>query len=153
MELDFSGVTADKTREWFSQRINCAQIAFAHGAYYLGFDIEDALKIASTFGGGMRCGGMCGAAIGALMAIGLKYGNSEPNDVEQVEILRAKQALYKEKFIEMHKHLNCVDLLGGLNYGNPDDRAQIMSSGITGTLCPQIVANACNILDEVLDND
>lgn len=153
MELDFSEITPEIVLERFGQKINCAQIAFAHGAHYLDFSATDALKIASTFGGGMRCGGMCGAVIGALMALGLKYGNSKPNDIEQVEILRAKQALYKEKFVELHNHLNCRDLLGGLNYGDPDDRAKIMSSGITGTLCPQLVASACDLLDEVLADD
>lgn len=153
MEPDFSEITTEIVKDLFAQKFNCAQIVFAHGAYYLGFDIESALKITTPFGGGIRCGGVCGAATGAFMSIGLKYGVSQPNDVEQARIAHAKQDLFKEKFIAIHQHINCADLLGGLSFGNPDDQAKIASSGITAKLCPQIVADACDILDEILADD
>ena len=72
MELDFSEITPDIVLEMFSQKFNCAQVVFAHGAHFLGLDMETALKIPAVFGGGMHQGNECGAVTGALMASGLK---------------------------------------------------------------------------------
>lgn len=153
MELDFTDMTPQNVLQKFSQKFNCAQIAFAHGAYFLGLDVDTALKIPAVFGGGMHHGNECGAVTGALMAIGLKYGNSEPNDAEQVAIALKKQAEFEEKFKARHQSIMCRDLLNGMDFGKPEDAPKIAKSGLTATLCPQIVADACDILDEVLADD
>lgn len=153
MELDFTDMTPQSVLEKFGQKFNCAQIAFAHGAYFLGLDTDTALKIPAVFGGGMHHGNECGAVTGALMAIGLKYGNSQPNDAEQVAVALKKQAEFEEKFKARHQSIMCRDLLNGMDFGKPEDVPKIAQSGLTATLCPQIVADACDILDEVLADD
>ncbi len=50
-------------------------------------DRETALKISDSFGGGMaRMGETCGAVNGALMVIGLKYGNTKAGDKQAKEM-------------------------------------------------------------------
>ncbi|MFZ5631777.1 MAG: C-GCAxxG-C-C family protein [Bacillota bacterium] len=60
----------------FQEGALCSQALFSTCAVKLGLDRETAMKIATPFGGGMaRLGETCGAVTGALMVIGLKYGN------------------------------------------------------------------------------
>lgn len=153
MDLDFENMTPEAVLEKFGQKFNCAQIVFAHAADHLGLDPDTALKIPAVFGGGMHHGDMCGAVTGALMAIGLKYGNNSPDDACTVNFALQKQKEFEEKFMDRHNGLTCRELLGGLDFGKPDDVPKIVQSGLTATLCPQLVADACEILDEVLNDD
>lgn len=153
MALDFSDMTPENVLEKFMQKFNCAQIVFAHGAENLDIDMDIALKIPAVFGGGMHHGNECGAVTGALMAIGLKYGNNQPNQAEQVALALQKQAEFEEKFKALHQSIMCRDLLDGMDFGKPEDVPKIVQSGLTATLCPKLVSNACYILDEILADD
>ena len=53
----------------------------------------------------------------------------------------------------MNQSIMCRDLLDGLDFGNPDDIPKIAQAGITAARCPGFVAQACDILDEVLADD
>ena len=49
---------------------NCCQSVFCSLREYTGIAEDKAAALASSFGGGMRCGSICGGVTGALMAIG-----------------------------------------------------------------------------------
>ena len=73
----------------FKSGYNCAQSVFLAFSSEFGFDDETALKLSSSFGGGMgRMREVCGAVSGSFMAIGMKKGYSDPKDND------AKMALY-----------------------------------------------------------
>ena len=58
----------------FKEGHSCAQAIVVVYGPKLGLDRESALKIASTFCGGLgMTGETCGAVTGALMVLGLKY--------------------------------------------------------------------------------
>lgn len=60
-----------------------------------GITQEQAYQLAAFFGGGMRTGEVCGAATGALMALGLKYGDENNRQCGKArEFLQA----FREKF-------------------------------------------------------
>lgn len=97
----------------FKQGYNCSQAVFASFADELDIDVETAVKIASSFGGGM--GSMrevCGAVTGMFMVAGMKYGYADPEDRE------SKKEHYKliqelaSKFKEENRSIICRDLLG-----------------------------------------
>lgn len=150
--MSFENLTTETVLAQFGLKYNCAQIVFAHGACYLDLEEETALKIAACFGGGMQYGDMCGAVTGAYMAIGLKYGNYQPNDMEAKTLAMQKKGEFDEKFKALHKSLVCRNLLG-LDFSKPEEAAKIPESGLTISLCPRLVADACDILDEILAND
>ena len=54
---------------------NCCQAVLMSACEQFGLTKEQAYSLAAFFGGGMRCGEVCGAVTGALMALGLKYGD------------------------------------------------------------------------------
>lgn len=89
---------------------NCAQCVLAACEEYTGLSREQALAISGPFGGGMRCGEMCGAVSGALMAIGMCCPF---NDAENAEA-KAKIATLAKQFTGSFKadmgNLRCLDL-------------------------------------------
>ena len=91
-----------RAKENFLNGYNCCQAVFLACTDELGLDTETRAKIASSFGGGM--GGMrqvCGAVSGMLMALGLKYGYSDPKDragkTAQYELVRTLADEFKKK--------------------------------------------------------
>ena len=51
---------------------NCAEsvLLAANEVYGFGLDAENCVKLVSAFGGGLGCGRLCGAAAGAMAALG-----------------------------------------------------------------------------------
>ena len=72
----------EKALNYFSQQLHCSQAVLAAFAEECGITEEQALKLGSCFGGGMRKGEVCGAVTGALMALGLLYGQKNAGDAE-----------------------------------------------------------------------
>ncbi len=50
---------------------NCAQSVLCALSAYTGLDENTAQRIAAGFGGGVRCGEICGAISGGVMALGM----------------------------------------------------------------------------------
>ena len=63
---------AKQLRDTAPQSNNCAQTIMRAYAEEMGLTEEQAAAIGCNFGGGMKCGGTCGAITGALMVLGTK---------------------------------------------------------------------------------
>lgn len=105
----------EKARELFLKGHNCAQAVFTSFCDVTGLDEESALKISSSFGGGMgHLGEVCGAVTGMFMAAGMVFGYSKNPSAEDKnahnEIIKKMAARFKEKF----PSLLCRDLMKGL---------------------------------------
>lgn len=148
--MEIKKVTEEFAAECFKTGIDCSQIVMGYASGRAGMSSSDALKVSAAFGGGMWCGRTCGAVSGALMALGLKYGYSEPGMTEQKNCLLAKKAEFEKRFSEVHGSVVCRDILGGLNLANPDDMNRIMEKNLLFTLCPKVVCTACSLLDEMI---
>lgn len=73
---------SEKAVELFKKGYNCSQSVFGAFAEDLGIDFETAVMISSSFGGGMgRMREVCGAVSGMFMAAGIKYGYSDPKNM------------------------------------------------------------------------
>jgi C_GCAxxG_C_C family probable redox protein len=67
----------------FNGGMNCAQATFVAFCEETGMDRDTALRISSSFGGGIgRLREVCGAVSGAAMAAGMLYGSHDPLDQE-----------------------------------------------------------------------
>ena len=96
----------------FVNGFNCAQAVFITFSDELGFDRETALKISSSFGGGMgRLREVCGAVSGMLMVLGMRYGytSAEATD-EKMELYRKVQDV-AARFKEKNQTIVCRELL------------------------------------------
>ena len=106
---------SQQARHLFKEGYNCAQSVFCTFAQELGIDFETALKLSSSFGGGMgRLREVCGAVSAMFMIAGLKYGYTEPDNKEvKTEHYKRIQEL-AQLFKEKHGTIICRELLGPL---------------------------------------
>ena len=88
----------------FESGYMCSQAVFAAFSQDYGISKEQALKIGACFGSGMRKAEVCGACTGALMALGLKYGESKEKSNEVCE-------KFLEDFEKENGSYICRDLL------------------------------------------
>ena len=107
-----SNCIADRAESLFKDGYNCAQSVFAAFHDQLGIEQDTALKIASSFGGGMgRLREVCGALTGLFMASGMKYGYLDPDDLEgktrQYQLVQD----FAKRFCDEYHSILCRDLL------------------------------------------
>jgi C_GCAxxG_C_C family probable redox protein len=130
--------------------MNCAQAAFSALTADSGIDRNQALRIASCFGGGMRCGEVCGAVTGALMAIGLCRGYDSPDDPDAKARSNALALEFERRFIGKNGSILCRELLG-YNLSVPEDLEILKSKGLFTTVCPKMVADAVVLAESLLE--
>ena len=97
--------------ELFMKGIDCSQVVVGAFAGELGITTEEAYKMAAAFGGGMGLGETCGAVVGAMIVLGLKYGHYDVEHMEQKDIMNAKRAEFLQKFQGKYGVCNCKGLL------------------------------------------
>ena len=133
----------------FGEGFDCSQIVLSNVCDKLGISNDEALKIASSFGGGMWHGETCGCVVAALIALGIKYGMSIPNDHAQKDKLLKLKNDFEEEFCKKNGSCICKEILG-YNLSKPDEMEKIQQEKLLETKCPKIVLDTCNILDEML---
>ena len=130
----------------FKEGFSCSQAILSTYGQELGIDKATALKISAPFGGGMaRMGETCGAVTGAFMVIGLKYAK----DKESKEKLYGLVNKFAEKFKSKNGSILCKELLG-CNIGTPEGMKVVKEEGFIDTLCPKLVKDVAEILEDIL---
>lgn len=141
------GHYADEAIILFDQDYACSQSVLAPFSEKLGLKKELALKIANGFGGGIaRRQEVCGAVAGAVMAIGLKYGMSEPGDKAAYQKTYDTVNAFCARFEEKYGTLLCREIV-------KCDMVTANETGITTTLCRQVVISAAQILMDLLEEE
>lgn len=137
---------AEKAKEMMQERKgHCAQAIFTTYGGQLGLgklDFETYMKIASAFSGGIaRTGNVCGALTGALLALGLKYGDT----VEKVNEI-ANDLL--NEFTSLHGSIICRELIDH-DLITEEDVQQAFKTGSFDN-CPKFVEDVSMLLDKLL---
>ncbi|MBE6993326.1 MAG: C_GCAxxG_C_C family protein [Ruminococcaceae bacterium] len=91
---------------------NCAQAVLCSLCEETGLTEEQAMRLACPFGGGARSGELCGAASGALMALGYVTGNTDRTDKEAQKKAYAYYIEFTKRYKEKFGCLACRELLG-----------------------------------------
>lgn len=146
------GAKAERAKELFEQGYNCSQAVMGAFCEELGMDFETAMKISSSFGGGMgRMREVCGAVSGLFMAAGLKFGYELPEDTE------GKTSHYKliqelaESFKEKNGTIICRELLGGNATGETHVPEKRTDSYYKKRPCSELVKDAALIFEKILE--
>ena len=126
----------------FENGYMCSQAVFAAFSEDYGLSREQALKIGACFGSGMRKGEVCGACTGALMALGLKYGDNKAESNEVCET-------FLDEFKRQNGSFICRDLLG-CDISTPEGVKQARDNNLFKEICPEMVRSAAEIVDEIL---
>ncbi|MDR0920200.1 MAG: C-GCAxxG-C-C family protein [Oscillospiraceae bacterium] len=105
--------------------------------------------MSACFGGGMRFGEMCGCITGALIALGLKYGQCHDNDTESKNIANKMTIDFIERFKKDNGFYLCKELLK-YDFSKKEDSEVIISNKLPQTICPKLVVSAVRILEDML---
>lgn len=145
---------SEKACRNFAEGCNCSQAVFAAFCDVTGMNHDTALKLSSSFGGGMgRMREVCGACSGMFLVAGLLYGYcSTDNDVEKTAHYKRIQKL-AENFKAEHGTIICRELLKNLNVTNtptPDKRTE---EYYKIRPCVKFVKTAAEILDKYIDEN
>ncbi len=151
---DIKNKYAEKARKLFCSGYNCSQSVFAAFAEDLGLDTQTALKLSSSFGGGMgRMREVCGAVSGMFMVAGLLYGYDSP--IAQDD--KARHYKFIQGLAEEFKKRNgtnsiiCRELLGisvKTESYIPEKRTETYYKKRP---CADIVSDAAEIISKYMD--
>ncbi len=136
---------AEEAEKRFEGGVNCAQAVLATYGPGLGLEEALALRVASGLEGGVgRTGRICGAANGACMALGLRYGpGTSDGKREDVAGLVGE---FLKRFEAANGSVDCEGLLGG-NISDEEALKRVQDEGLFRTLCPGLVRSAAEILE------
>lgn len=135
--------------QMFDEGYSCSQALLCAFAPRYGLDRETALKLASPFGGGIaRRGGLCGAASGAIMVLGLHGGRTEPDDDETRDRNDALVREFLDRFSTEKGALFCNDLTG-VDISDEKARTAAKDAGTYERICPGLVGFAAQLVEEL----
>lgn len=138
--------------EKFEKGFNCSQAVLSSYCEQFGLDCNTALRIATGFGGGMKIGETCGAVTGAFMVLGLKYGNTTPEDKETKEKTYEMVIEFTNRFKARNGSVICRELLG-CDISTPEGSKVAVEKGLFSSVCPRLVQDAAEILEEMLNEN
>lgn len=139
----------EKSEKYFSMRYHCSQAVLVAFANELGISDVQALKLGGCFGGGMCMGEVCGVVIGGMMALGLKFGQSDIDDLNsRIKANDVAKALL-HRFKEENGSYICRELLH-YDLSIEKERIKVIEMDLFRTFCPQMVESATQITYDLL---
>ena len=106
-------VKSEEAKRLFRGGANCAQAIMGAYAEECGLEVDQAMRLASSFGGGMgRMREVCGAVSGMLMVIGLKQGYHDLGCKAQKDQHYARVQALAAEFKSKTGSIICRELLG-----------------------------------------
>lgn len=141
---------SEKSLEYFNKGFNCAQSVIISFSDILDIEEENALRIASGFGGGM--GGMqetCGAVTGAFMVIGFLKGKYKDGDDDSKELTNELIKEFTHKFIDKNKSINCKKLID-FDLSTKEGKDKAVEADVFTKKCTAFISHAVELLEEIL---
>jgi C_GCAxxG_C_C family probable redox protein len=141
---------AEEAKKQFEKGFSCAPAVLSTYSEQLGLEKTSALKIACGFGGGIgRTGRTCGAVTGAVMVIGLKYGQVNLADEKSRQKTHKLVKEFIDRFTAVHGSIECRELIS-YDLSDSAELKLARESEVFGNKCPGFVYDAARILDDVL---
>lgn len=133
----------DIAEEYFNKGYNCAQSIVAVFWPKININEEICVKSVAGFGSGMYVGSTCGVVTGAVLMIGLKFGNLNINDKESKKKVVRLVKLFIDKFKKKNSSIICRDLLNNRNRHAVDNIIPNKNR------CSLLVIDGVEVLEEV----
>ncbi len=139
----------EKASQYFKQKFHCSQAVLASFAEDLGLTEEQALKLGGCFGAGMCKGEVCGACVGALMVLGMRFGQYKIEDRES----RVKTNTLTERFLDEFGKMNgsylCRELLN-CDVATKAGREYAIEHNLFTEFCPRMVVSAVELIEKLM---
>ena len=141
---------SEKAKELFKSGYNCSQAVLGVFCEELGLDFDTAMKIASSFGGGMgRMREVCGTVSGMFMAAGLAFASSSDSAVEKGEHYKRIQELAK-RFKDQNGSIICRELLQGVETSTSPVPSERTQSYYKKRPCVDLVGDSVEIFEQYM---
>lgn len=141
----------EKALSLFREGYNCSQSVVLAFCDIMDMDEKTALKISSSFGGGMgRMRDVCGAVSGMFMVAGMLYGYTGATDKE------GKDAHYKRiqqlagQFKELNGSYICRELLKDVPHTSDHISTERTAEFYKLRPCERMVCDAARLMDEYI---
>ena len=92
---------------------------------------------------GLKEGLTCDTYLASVLILGAKFGE----DKEKFEF---KSAQFKERYFNKWNSKICKEILG-YDLSKPNEMRIIQEKGLFGTICPRVVRDCIEILDEIME--
>jgi len=143
--LDNKSELGKKAAEHFIEGYNCAQSVLLTVFDHYNLTNELVPKIATGFGGGIgRCGSICGALTGGVMAISVIYGTNEPLMKKRLKAYETARKFY-EQFEAQNGSVLCKELIG-FDLSIPEQRDKAAKTNAFEEKCTVFITKAVEIL-------
>jgi C_GCAxxG_C_C family probable redox protein len=139
----------DEAVDCFCRGAACSQAIVGTYGPSVGLPHEQGIKLSSGFAGGMRLAQTCGAVTGAFMVLGLKHAGANCDQRDSRENVYAAIREFAAKFQQRNRTLVCKELLG-CDISTPQGAQQATKEGLFRSICPRLVQDAAEILEEML---
>jgi len=146
--MDEKSALGKKAMANFKKGYNCAQsVLLTMFEHWNGKD-DLIPKVATGFGGGIgRCGSLCGALTGGVMAIGIRHGTNEPSVEKRLKTYGIAHDFYAW-FEKQHGGVMCRELIG-YDLSVPGEMEKARKSGVLDEKCTVFIRNAVEKLFEL----
>lgn len=134
---------------YFCRGAACSQAIVGTYGPSVGLPRDQGIKLSCGFAGGMRMAQTCGAVTGAFMVLGLKHAGPDCDQRDGRENLYAAIREFTAKFQQRNHTLVCKELLG-CDISTPQGAQQATKDGLFRSICPKLVQDAAEILEEML---
>ena len=130
-----------KASELFGSGLYCSQAVLGAFCKKYGMDETLAFRISCGLNSGCRCADVCGAVSGAILVIGLRYGDDKA-------VCNLNTEEYIKTFRERNGSILCRDILG-CDISTPDGKEKATNENLFKTRCVDMVINAAQLLDDL----
>ena len=134
-------------KKYHDTGMNCAQSLLLAYQDKTGMDEETCCGVASAFGGGVRCGGICGAITGPVMVLGMLYPHTPENGGEGKAYSAKLTKEFERRFAQQFGYMNCRELLAEKDLEPTPITKEL---GVTSH-CGVLIVSAAELLFDMLE--
>ena len=135
-----------RAKEFHEKGLNCGQSVLLAFTDVTGFTEEQSMALASGFGGGLRCGGICGVVNAAAVVLGMAHPSTLENGPAGKKRSSELTKAFQQRFTERFRQLNCRELLADKELVGTELAQEL---GVTQH-CRILVVSGVELLDELL---
>lgn len=144
----------EKAKQLFMEGYNCSQAVLGAFCEECGLDFDTAMKMSSSFGGGMgRLREVCGAVSGMFMVAGLIYGYDDPTAQEEKAKHYERIQKLAEEFRKENGSIVCRELLGLAEKKSEPKPEQRNAEYYKKRPCPEMVKMAAEIMEQYINQN
>jgi len=114
----------------------------------------EVVRAMGAFGGGLGSNGeVCGALIGALAVIGLRFSRDREEEKENPRMWRYTNELlkrFREEIVQSHGGIRCREIIG-VDWKNREEVTNYFKGGEKQLECARIVGDTAKLIGELLE--